>query len=444
MRNSYFNWRYMVVKKLSILGSALLLVFMGISSSGCLDDEEDEAKVDCAETFCIGTLLTDSEGFNASLIEAVNLAKEDINKAGGNVEIISGGSFQAGAGEVTASAEQLLEMGVHGMVAPSYSSDSLVIHPFLSEKKMVGISASATSVELTTENEKVLNSGNQPFFFRVAPSDRFQAPILARQSQGNTVIVYRDDAWGRSLAADAEDAIIDDGRQAKVVSYDPADFPDNADDPTVSQRAAEVVSEVETTVQETPNVESVVLLVFNVEGGAIVRGLLDSTEIPDGVRYYFGDGLTFDDALFRHVDEENGEIDGFKQVISTPTPGPRLDEFKERFDFGDYSAHAYDAVVILRLAALSAGSNDPSDYVSNIQEVTAVGTKCHSYATCAAALTDETTINDDIDYEGISGPIDLNQYGDITDGLYAVDTYDAQGNPERAYLNFEGEKVNTN
>ena len=437
------------MKKVSAFGYAFLFALSGLFFSGCSWDSlwsgnDDGDGTDCGEVFCLGTLLAEGEGFNSSLIEAVNLAKEDINKAGGNIEIITGNSFQAGASQVTESAMQLLETGVHGMVAPSYSSDSLSVHPFLSDNEIVAISPSATSPTLTDENKKVVDAGDQPFFFRVAPSDLFQAPILAKQSQGNTVIVYRDDAWGKALGELVKQQIINDGRQAEIVSYDTADFPDNADEDTVSQRAARVISDVETAIQGIQNAESIVLLVFNVEGGAIVRGLLDSSEVPDEVGYYFGDGLTFDDAFFMHVDEENGEIEGFRQVISTPPPGPRLEEFKERFNFGDYSAHAYDAVIILRLAALSAGSNDPSDYASRVQEVTEGGTKCHSYAACAAALTDETTINDDIDYEGISGPIDLNEYGDITDGLYAVNTYDAQGNPQRNYLNFAGEEVNTN
>ena len=90
------------------MGSVLLLLFMGIFSSGCID-REDEAKVDCAEIFCIGTLLPEGEVFNGPLIEAVNLAKGDINKAGGNIEIISGNSFPAGAeaGEAIASAARL-------------------------------------------------------------------------------------------------------------------------------------------------------------------------------------------------------------------------------------------------------------------------------------------------------------------------------------------------
>jgi branched-chain amino acid transport system substrate-binding protein len=440
--NIYFNWRYMIVEKLSVLGSVLLLVLVGIFSSGCLDDEE--AGVDCAETFCIGTLLAEGEGFNKPLIDAVDLAKSDINEAGGNIEIISGNSFQAGAGEATASAMRLYEMGVRGIVGPSYSSDSLNVFPFLVENEIVAISPSATSPRLTDRNKELVDAGNQHFFFRVSPSDLFQVPILAKQTQGKTIIVNRDDPWGNPLAALVRDEIMSDGRQVEVVSYDTANFRDDADDAMLSEAAAAVVSDVEAAVQKIPDVESIVLFIFNKEGGRIVRELLDSSVIPEETGYYVGDGLGFKSGLFPHVEEENGEIEGFKQVISTPPPGKRLEEFEERFDSGDFAAHVYDAVVILRLAALSAGSNNPSDYVSKIRDVTREGTKCHSYATCAAALTDETSINDDIDYEGLSGPISLNSNGDIEDGLYAVDTYDAQGVPQRTYFNFQGEEVNTN
>jgi branched-chain amino acid transport system substrate-binding protein len=423
------------MKKLSILGSVLLLLFLGIFSSGCLEDEEDEAKVDCAETFCIGTLLPEGETFNGPLIEAVDLAKSDINKAGGNIEIISGNSFKAGqgVGEAIASAARLIDMGVRGMVAPSYSADSQEVHPFLNYNQIVGISPSATSPILTNLNKKIVDSGNPHFFFRVTSSDSLNAPILAKQTQGNTVIVNRDDAWGEPLAALVRDEIMSDDRQVEVVSYD-----DNASD----YSADSVVSDVEEAVQQIPDVESIVLLVFD-EGGEIIKGLLASSVIPKGTGYYVGDGLIFEDDLFPHVEEENGDIEGFKRVSATPPPGKRLEEFKERFDagnFNDYTAQAYDAVVILSLAALSAGSNDPSDYVSKIQEVTREGTKCHNYAACAEALTDD----DDIDYEGLSGSIDLDKNGDITAGFYAVDTYDAQGVPKPTYLNLQGEEVDTN
>ena len=412
------------MKKLSVLGSVLLLVFVGIFSSGCLEDEEDEAKVDCAETFCIGTLLPEGEVFNGPLIEAVDLAKSDINKAGGNIEIISGNSFKAGqeVGEAIASATRLIDMGVRGIVAPSYSSDSLEVLPFLSYNQIVSISPSATSTFITVENEKIVD---QHFFFRVAPSDFYQASILANQSQGDTVIVNRDDAWGGPLSKSVEEKIMSAGRQVEVVSY-------SSTAPVIS----DVVSEVEEAVRRIQDVESIVVLAFDNEGGTLIKGLLDSSVIPEETGYYVGDGLVFKDTLLPLV---GSRIKGFKQVIPTPPPGKRLDEFKERFNFGDFAAHAYDAVVILSLAALSAGSNDPSVYVSEIQKVTREGTECHSYAACAEALTDD----DDIDYEGLSGSIDLDKNGDITAGFYAVDTYDAQGVQETTYLNFQGEEVGT-
>lgn len=433
------------MKRLSILGSVLLLVFIGIFSSGCID-RDGEAKVDCAEVFCIGTLLPEGETFNLSLIKAVDLAKEDINKAGGNIEIIGGNSFNAAAGETTASAMRLLEMGVHGMVGPSYSADSREVHPFLVENKMVGISPSATSPILTNLNKEIVDRGNQIFFFRTPPSDSFNAPILAKQTQGNTVIVNRDDAWGGPLAELVKEEIMSDGRQVKVVSYDHTLFRKGLDAATVSRHAADVVSRVGAAVQEVPDVESIVLLVFE-EGGEIIRGLLDSLDIPaDG--YYAGDGLPVE-VLFDHVEEKNGEIEGLKRVTSTPVPGEKLEEFEERFDADiddfHFTARIYDAVVILSLAALSAGSNDPSVYVSKVQEVTREGTQCHSYATCAAALTDETATNDDIDYEGVSGPIELDENGDITAGFYiVVETYDARGEREETFFDSQGEEVNTN
>ena len=423
------------MERLSVLGSGLLLLFTGIFSSGCLEDGEDETKVNCAEIFCIGTLLPESEEINRPLVEAVNLAKGDINKAGGNIEIISGNSFKAGASEATGSATRLHEMGVRGIVGPSYSADSVEIFPFLSENEMVAISPSATSPTITDRNKSIVDSGNQHFFFRVSTSDIFQAPILAKQSQGKTVIVNRDDTWGEDIAALIEKEAMSDGRQVEVVSYDPA-----------SVVAAAVVSDVEAASQKIGDADSIVILAFG-EGGEIIRGLLDSSVIPGKTGYYVGGGLLFKEHLFPHVEEENGEIEGFKRVTTTPLPGERLEEFKKRFDannFNDYAPHAYDAVVILSLAALSAGSNDPSDYVSKIEEVTREGTKCHSYAACAAALTDENTTNDDIDYEGFSGSVDLDDNGDITAGFYAVETYDAKGVPERTYFNYEGEEVNAN
>ena len=119
-----------------------------------------------------------------------------------------------------------------------------------------------------------------------------------------------------------------------------------------------------------------------------------------------------------------------------PDPPERKDEFEKRFDPEEFpslqfTVHTYDAVIAVALAALSAGSEDPSEYVSEMAEVTAGGNRCLTYAECAAALTDETAANDDINYEGVSGPIEFDENGDIASGCYSVYTYDAEGGRTR-------------
>ena len=89
-----------------------------------------------------------------------------------------------------------------------------------------------------------------------------------------------------------------------------------------------------------------------------------------------------------------------------------------------YSTHTYDAVVV---TALKAESTDPSVYVSEVAGVTKGGTKCRSYAECRRLPADDDPSNDDIDYDGISGPLEIDETGDVGAAIFAVYTYDGEG-----------------
>ncbi len=166
--------------------------------------------------------------------------------------------------------------------------------------------------------------------------------------------------------------------------------------------------------------------------------MLDSQVVPSEAQYYVSDGLAVAN-LYEYVDETNpGVVAGFKAVSPTGLPNPpeRKTEFENRFDSNEipsfqFMTHTYDAVVAMALASLSAGSMDPSQYVSEMANVTRGVTPCISYAQCAAALTDETTANDDINYEGLSGPIEFDENGDIERGFYLVYAYDLTGKRDR-------------
>ena len=91
----------------------------------------------------------------------------------------------------------------------------------------------------------------------------------------------------------------------------------------------------------------------------------------------------------------------------------------ELTDF-NYAAESYDAVIVIALAAAAAGT-DGSALGNEINGITKEGEKCgpgagSDYAACLA-LVDAGT---DIDYEGVSGPLDFNGNGEPLAGSYAI------------------------
>ena len=58
---------------------------------GCGNGDDEQADTGCEDALCIGVLLQTTE-LRYSLIKAAKLARDDINRAGGNVKLIMGDS----------------------------------------------------------------------------------------------------------------------------------------------------------------------------------------------------------------------------------------------------------------------------------------------------------------------------------------------------------------
>ena len=409
---------------ISFIVTALLL------SPGCGDGTNEQADTGCEDAFCIGVLLQTTE-LRYSLIKAAKLARDDINKAGGNVKLIMGD-----VATPLASARALLDMGARAIIGPGTSGNSVKIFDFLVENSLVAVSPSATSVTLTEENRKISESGGTPFFFRTVPTDSFQAKILVDQARNEdeALIVHRDDNYGVKLTELINGELDSRGHSAaKVVSYELYD----SADPDFNEKTQDVLDDIEA-VSGIGGVGSIIMIVSEGEGEKIIKGMLDSPIVPSAAKYYISDSLAVAN-LHELVDPGNpAAVEGFKSTTpcALPDPPERKDEFENRFDPEEFpslqfTVHTYDAVVAVALAALSAGSNNPSEYVSEMAEVTGDGNRCVSYAECAAALTDETAANNDINYEGVSGPIEFDENGDIGAGCYSVYTYNAEGGRTR-------------
>lgn len=402
-----------------------LVLAVLLLSPGCGDGTD----TGCEDAFCIGLLLPSEESdyydFGKPLIKAAELARDDINRAGGNVRLILRNSD-----DPLPVATEFLEAGVHGIVGPDWSGGVLEIFDLLVDNGVVAVSPSATSVTLTEKNKELSSAGKQIFFFRTTATDNFQAKILADQVQGEVLIVHRDDNYGHNLAKLINENLEDAGRsEATVVEY-AHDAADSDEEARGAVGRIEALGGIDT-------IDSIIIIAFE-EGGKIIKGMLDSQVVPSSAQYYVSDGLASAN-LYKHVDETNpGVVAGFKAVSPTGLPNPpeRKSEFESRFDSNEFpsfqfTTHTYDAVVAMALASLSAESMDPSQYVTEMANVTRGATPCISYAQCAAALTDETTANDDINYEGLSGPIEFDENGDIEIGFYLVYTYDSTGKRDR-------------
>jgi ABC-type branched-subunit amino acid transport system substrate-binding protein len=91
-------------------------------------------------------------------------------------------------------------------------------------------------------------------------------------------------------------------------------------------------------------------------------------------------------------------------------------------DTYNYGAESYDATVVIALATEAAGT-DGSDMAKQINQVTRTGTKCTTFQQCDQLIKSGTK---DIDYDGVSGPLEFSGNGEPTVASYGVEQYNAQ------------------
>jgi ABC-type branched-subunit amino acid transport system substrate-binding protein len=119
-----------------------------------------------------------------------------------------------------------------------------------------------------------------------------------------------------------------------------------------------------------------------------------------------------------------GELEGMKGTLPLVALS---DEFKDRLleidpaleDYS-YAAETYDAVVVIALA-VEIAKTDGIEFASEINGVTRGGEKCTDYAGCLELVKAGT----DIDYDGVSGPLEFSGNGEPTQASYGVQVFGA-------------------
>lgn len=339
------------------------------------------------ETGAVGPLA-------APAIEAMRLAVDDINAAGGNITTTTADTATNPSTGREAAA-RLLGEGADVIVGPATSAVTQAVIQALFDERIPQCTPSAQSPALSTQE-------NAAYFFRTVPPAHAVAPIMARvvAEDGGTrvAIVGRADDYGIAISGLVAQLLVEFGAEAEVILYDPGSTTFDSQVAAVSDFAPDAIVNVG----------------FFFDGTSIVHGLIEAGFGPE--IQYGGDAL-FHPFLWTLVDPNDPTVlDGMKFIGVAGS-----DEFNTRIsDITDgnvnFAAQSYDCVVLLALAAEVAGGTDGDAIMEAIAGLTHEGTECTSYAECVALID----AGQDIDYVGVSGPINFTPNGDPTTGSYAV------------------------
>lgn len=333
------------------------------------------------------------------------LAIKEINEAGGVLgedAVFMPGDSSDNGDVANQTVDRHLSEGVDVILGAASSGVSFTVIDKLVEACKILFSPAATSPDFTEYPDGDL-------FFRTAPSDVLQGRVLADLiiEEGSTTVglMALQDPYGEGLLKFTKLPLEEQG--AEVV----ADF---VYDPKAQSFDAEVQQMV------TANPEAIVVIGFD-ETASILTGLFEAGFTPDVKKIYLVDG-NISNALGEKF-AEPGALAGIKGTLpAAEIPGDfrdRLLEVDPELKDYSYGPETYDAVTIIALATVVAGTDDPAAVAAVINGVTRDGEKCETFAAC----TDLIEAGTDIDYDGPSGPQTFGPSGEPTEANFSIMSY---------------------
>jgi branched-chain amino acid transport system substrate-binding protein len=402
-------------KVATVLGSLAMLATSGLVLAGCAADGGNGGAVGDL-TLKIGTALpqTGNLAFLGPPEEAgVSLAVKEVNDAakGVTIEVTWGDSGDTDNKAYETEIPRLLDAGVSAILGAASSGTSLQFIDQVTGAGVIQFSPANTSAALTTYDDNGL-------YFRTAPSDVLQGEVLgnliAADGHETLGMIVLNDSYGTGLAQFVSDAFTAAG--GTVVAQPTY----NTGDTNFDAQIAEVTAAAP---------DAIVLITFE-EVKTIAPALIGGG-FPAADTYFVDGNLAnySEDFAAGLLEGAKGTLPGldittiadFTTRMNDNWVAEGNDDLADVFAYGP---EAYDAVVLLALAALEAGSVEGVDIAAKLQEVSGGvdgGTKCTTFAECADIING----GGQADYDGVSGPITFNEVGDPTEASIGVYQYGA-------------------
>lgn len=373
--------------------------------------EESAAAEECKNaTLVVGSLLP-ATGNLAFLgppeFAGVEKAIAEIDAAGGvlgaPVTYIEGDSGDTSTDIASQTSDSHIAQGVQAIIGAASSGVTLTVIDKITSNGVLMMSPANTAPNLTTYPDNDL-------YWRVAPSDVLQGAVIAASAIDagieSMAVIARQDAYGEGLAAaTAKDFAAAGGTVTSEILYD--------------GEAASFEAEVAEIKAGGP--QAVAVIGFE-ETTKLLQEMIKQGVGPKDLQVYLVDGNISTTA---YADFPKGTMKGV--IATVPTGEADLTAFNESLlevdpaltDYA-YGAQAYDASILIALAAQKAGCADGAAIAAELANVAGNGGEvCTTYADCLALIDAGT----EIDYNGVTGPLDFNQYGDPATATIQVNEF---------------------
>jgi ABC-type branched-subunit amino acid transport system substrate-binding protein len=414
--------------RISALAVAATGLALGLAACGSDDDDDSGGGSDTSDAsfdLQVGALLPltgDLSAFGPAGQKAAELAIQESQAALEGTDItladLEAADSQTTPQAAQSAAEKLISGGANCLVGPWSSGETVPVGRSVAARQQIPlISPSATSPEIT-------DLPDDGFVFRTAPSDALQGQVLADAveddlggTDGTVSVAARNDPYGEGIANEFAAAWEEKGGSTTgdPVLYD--------------LELSSYNSEADQIVADSP--DRFVIIDFeepyNAVGAALARtGDFDSSAM------WTADGLAFEDGI-----PDSIPPDSLYSAQGTRPSTPEGTEVGDAFDElytssggekkrNTFDAQNFDAVSLCVLAAVAAGSNEGPDIAEQVAEVSGPPGDKYDFTTMADAI-EALQNGDDIDFEGVSGPMDLDENGDPAVGFYEVYSYDDKG-----------------
>ena len=362
-------------------------------------------------TLLVGAVLPTTgplSEIGGSMSAALALATQEINAAGGvngrNVRVVL---REEGDNAATAllAVQNLVQIGADAIIGPTSSLALLTTLDTTVEGGVLTCAPTASALSLDTYPDAGL-------LIRTVPSDSLQAAAIARVAEStgaaSAAVVYLDDGYGRPFGQAVQRALTGEGTTvAASVGF-------QNDDASIS-------AAVDAVVAANPSVVTVVADALS--GPAIVTAIDDATR--GRLTFVVNDTGRRPDAAARPYSADLAPRVFGVSPQAYSTSSTFTDELRsiDPDTTGLFAQNAYDCLTIIALAATAADAVRPAEIAAQVPTITARGSACNSFPTCAEGLANGRNIN----YDGPSGGLAISAGGDMTSAVFDRFTFDEGG-----------------